>query len=267
MIRQWRYPCPRLLVLLAASSFGLAACDQPMVSAPAEQRAATPASTTQVGDTSAKLLLYQKISAGSATLPEVKRALALGDPSWQVNVLHGLYAMRGQPAVRELLHDLWRDQRERHADLPWNNLQLTPQRVALASTMNRISAGTIPEFMDYIRAQANNEQIIVRSQVAFTLGVNGDNNDLPMLITLAQDESVPVSQSAITGLGFMYSSEARQALIKLREKYADSPRGDFITSMLREAYNWPPMQPLNSKQAVQSTPQGNEEPPVTSGQK
>lgn len=180
--------------------------------------------------------VHERIVARSATPAEVKRAVSIGPLGDRANILHALYSMRQSAWVRSLLFDLWRDQRKQHPAIDWQSMQSPVLRVALAATMNRIAAGTIPEFLDYLRAQANHELPLVRAQALMALGMNGDAQDIDSLVDGANGADHYVAQSAITGLAFMYSQPAHKALAQLAIKHKDSERGVFIKRILKGAY-------------------------------
>jgi len=186
--------------------------------------------------------LRQKIAARQASMADIKQALSTGGPGDIANAMHALYAMRASSMARSLMFDIWRNLQQEHPDLHWETLQLPVIRVALASTMNRIAAGTIPEFLDYIRSQSDSEESLVRAQVAMALGLNGDVQDIDLLVGGAAGDDHYVAQSAITGLAFMYIPQARDRLIELSGKYDNTPRGRLINEMLQSAYGWTPPQ-------------------------
>jgi len=185
-------------------------------------------------------VLLKRISKGQASIADIKIALQIGKPGDIANVFSALYTMRRDPRIRGLMFDVWRDIRKEHADLPWEKLQHPVIRTSLAAVMNRIAAGTISEFLDYLRAQADSEIDLVRAQVALALGMTGYLEDLPQLKRYAEGESFYVAQSAIVGLGYVYRDEAKQVLLDLHEKYKGSVRGVYIAGMLQEAYQWKP---------------------------
>lgn len=186
------------------------------------------------------VILRDRIVAGQASIADIKQAIKIGKPGDVANVMSALYSMRANPHVRSLMFDMWRDVRTTHTDLPWGKLQHPVVRTALAAVMNRIAAGTIPEFMDYLRSQADSEIELVRAQVALALGMTGYLEDLPVLKKLATEENEYVARSAIVGLGYVYQNEAKQLLIDLHKQYKDSDRGAYIAGMLQEAYLWKP---------------------------
>lgn len=187
------------------------------------------------------IILRDRVASGSASIADIKRAIKIGKPGDVANVLAATYNMRANPQVRSLLFDMWREVKSEHADLPWDKLQHPVIRTALAAVMNRIAAGTIAEFMDYLHSQADSDIELVRAQVALALGMTGYSDDIPQLKKYAQGESEYVAKSAILGLGYVYNDEAKQTLIDLREQYSGTPRGVYITGMLREAYLWNPL--------------------------
>lgn len=185
-------------------------------------------------------VLRDRIANGNASIADIKRAIIIGKPGDVANVLSALYNMRADPMVRSLLFDMWREVKTGRADLPWEKLQHPVIRTALAAVMNRIAAGTIPEFMDYLHSQAGSDIDLVRAQVALALGMTGYLEDVPLLKQYAEGESDYVAKSAILGLGYVYQDEAKQVLIGLHEKYKGSARGVYARGMLREAYQWKP---------------------------
>jgi hypothetical protein len=187
------------------------------------------------------VVLRDRVASGTASIADIKRAIEIGKPGDIANVLAATYNMRANAQVRSLLFDMWREVKSTHADLPWQKLQHPVIRTALAAVMNRIAAGTIPEFMDYLRSQADSDIDLVRAQVAVALGMTGYAEDIPLLKKYAGDESYYVAKSAILGLGYVYNDEARQTLIELRDEYSGTARGVYITGMLREAYHWQPV--------------------------
>jgi len=141
--------------------------------------------------------------------------------------------MRSNPRVRGILYDLWRDERQNHADLPWDKLQHPVTCTVLAGVMNRIASGTIPEFMDYLRAQADSDIELVRAQVVLALSMGGYLQDVPLHKRYAEGESEYVARSAIVGLAYVYQDEAKQVLLDLHEKYKGNERGAYVDYVAR----------------------------------
>ena len=183
-------------------------------------------------------IVLAKVTSGQASLSDIKSGLRAGKPGDTANILHALYAMRDSLIVKKLLHSMWYGRQDLHPDIPWERLQSPVVRVALASTLNRIFHVNNQEFLDYIRGQKDNEIFLVRSQVAVSLGINGDPGDIDVLAAYVLDKSDHVARSAVTGLAFMYSPKARDELIRLLELQRDnSKRKRLIQEALLHTYD------------------------------
>ena len=87
-----------------------------------------------------------------------------------------------------------------------------------------------------------------RAQVSVGLGFNGDPQDLPYLRDMADGENHYVAQSAITALSIFSGDKARDVLDELAQKHSDSPRGDLMRNLLKQAYDWPPVRGSESEE-------------------
>lgn len=184
-------------------------------------------------------LLRKKISYGKATLADVRKALTDPDTAGLTNTVHALYGMRWHRGVVNLLHDMWKLDREKYPELAWDKLAVAPARLALASTINRIQIVHTDEYLDYIRAHRKDEHEFHVAQVAVALGFNGDPMDIPYLQALGESDNSYIAQSAITGLALMGGDQARDALVALNDEFRDDARSKLISELLKKAYDWP----------------------------
>jgi len=194
---------------------------------------ATPPTQAEYAD------LRHKITYGDATLADVRRALTERDPAALTNTVHALYSMRWHRGVITLIHALWGLNKDLYPEISWDLIEKPPVRIALASTLNRIEAPNTTEFKAYIRAHENDEHEFHRAQVVVALGLGGDPADVPYVEKMAAGDNAYVTQSAITGLGLMTNPQARDALIRLQEKFRTDPREPLIAEILQKAYHWP----------------------------
>ena len=180
--------------------------------------------------------LYRLIVYGQASLRQVRMALKTEDVGELVNVIHALYSMRWHRGVNGLLQAMWRQRQDKYPDLPWQQLEKTPSRIALASTINRGKIFDTQEYKIFIRDHKYDEHEFNRAQVVIALGLNADPVDIDYLHEMADDDNVYVSQSAVTALAIMNHVRARDSLIKLANKYKDTQRGQLMIEILKKAY-------------------------------
>ena len=212
------------------------ASEQPVTD---EQETALPASSSPLSAAEYQEL-RQKITYGSATIPEVLKALTEQDAGALANTMHALYSMRWNRNIYKLLIDLWQLKKEKYPGLAWNLFAEPPVRIALASTINRIKIFDTEEYKTYIRAHENDEHEFHRAQVVIALGLNGDPVDIPYIKGMAEGNNIYVTQSAITALALMDAPQARDTLIELWENHKGSPLGHLIMEVLGKAYKWYP---------------------------
>lgn len=184
-------------------------------------------------------LLRKKITYSQASLAEARQAMTDPDPVSLSNTIHAFYSMRVHRGVIHLLNGMWNIDVETYPELAWLEIAKPPARIALASTINRIRIIRTEEYQTYIKAHKDHEHEFIRAQVAVALGFNGDLEDLPYLKAMSDGNNHYVAQSAITGLSLFGGKQARDVLIELADKHYGSSRGDLMTEMLRQAYNWP----------------------------
>lgn len=182
--------------------------------------------------------LYKKIVSGRATLREIEYSLSVGTLGDTANIVHALYTISTSIIVRKLLHDLWYEETARRPHIPWQRLKNPIVRVALASTIERMLPGASKEFLTYIRQQKDHEAYFVRAQVAVSLGLIGEQNDLPLLIDYLSDSSDYVFQSTVVGLAYMYNSGAKSALIRSLTEIASEHRRKLVREALLYTYDW-----------------------------
>jgi len=182
---------------------------------------------------------YQKIVTGQATVSDVREALTDRNVAALTNTLHGLFAMRYHRGVLYLLEALWKGQTDNYPELAWDQLNKTPTRLALASTLNRIYIGHTDEYIDFIRAHKDETHEFHLAQVAIGLGLHGDPADVDYLKDLASGDNVYIVQTSLTGLSLMNNPRARDALIEIEQQFQDDPRARLAAELLRKAYNWP----------------------------
>lgn len=185
--------------------------------------------------------LRRVIIYGQAKLGEVRRALTENDPAALSNTVHALYAMRWHRGVVHLLNGMWLLDKEKYPELAWELIAKPPVRIAIASTINRVKIVKTEPYQNYMRAHQHSLHEFNRAQVSVGLGFNGDPQDLPYLREMADGENHYVAQSAITALSIFSGEKARDVLDELAQKHSDSPRGDLMRDLLKQAYDWPPV--------------------------
>ena len=181
--------------------------------------------------------LLQKITYGNASLREVREALSdTDDVALLTNIIHALHSMRWNRGVVNLLDDIWLIHKNKYPELAWEQLAKVPVRIAVASTITRIQIFNTEEYKTYIREHKYDEHEFHRAQVTMSLALNSDPLDVPYLKEMADSESVYVTQTAITALGIMGNTQARDALYELAGKYRNDDRGRLIREVLLKAY-------------------------------
>jgi len=158
----------------------------------------------------------EKIRRATATLANIKVALADPDPMGLTNSILLLYLMREDPVVAQLLSAMWRMEKTQHPNLPWDRLRSPAARVALAHTLARTDTSLAAGYVDFIRVHMDHTDPFVRAQAAVALGFVGTEADIPSLQRLAAGDSPYDSQSAIKALAIRGSEQARIALVELR---------------------------------------------------
>jgi len=185
-------------------------------------------------------LLLRNITYGRATLAQVRQAMTDTDVGELTNIVHALYSMRWHRGVINLIYDMWEGQKQKYPELAWNLIDKAPIRIALASTICRIQITGTEKYLAYIRLHEHDKNEFHRAQAAIALGFNGTEDDVAYIKSMADGDNVYVAQSAITALALMGHKAASDALIDLWHKYRNSPRGDLIQQVLRQAYNLVP---------------------------
>ncbi len=205
---------------------------------------AVPETQLEAVDTAESLVDYNflrhKITYSQASLAEVRTALTARDKQTLTNIVHALYSMRWLRGVQYVLDDVWALKKQNDPEFSWDLLQAAPARLALASTLNRIHIIDTDEYLDYIRAYKFDDDEFNRAQVVVALGFNGDPNDIDYIKSMADGDNHYVVQSAVTGLALIGGNQARDAMIELWKKYADTNRGELILDLLEKSYNWRP---------------------------
>ena len=209
-----------------------------------EETPAVPETQLEAVDTAESLVDYNflrhKITYSQASLAEVRTALTARDKQTLTNIVHALYSMRWLRGVQYVLDDVWALKKQNDPEFSWDLLQAAPARLALASTLNRIHIIDTDEYLDYIRAYKFDDDEFNRAQVVVALGFNGDPNDIDYIKSMADGDNHYVVQSAVTGLALIGGNQARDAMIELWKKYADTNRGKLILDLLEKSYNWRP---------------------------
>ena len=181
--------------------------------------------------------LLQKITYGNASLREVREALSdTDDVALLTNIIHALHSMRWNRGVVNLLDDIWLIRKNKNPDLAWEHLVKIPVRIAVASTITRNQIFNTEEYKTYIREHKYDDHEFHRAQVAMSLALNSDPLDVPYIMEMADSESVYVTQTAITALGIMGNTQARDALFELAGKYRNDDRGLLIREVILKAY-------------------------------
>lgn len=206
---------------------------------PAQEADARPATTRDVSEYQQ---LYRLIVYGQANFNQVHTALKSDDVGELVNTIHALYSMRWLRGVNNILNAMWEMDQKAFPELNWDKIKLTPVRIAIASTINRIKILDTREYKDFIRQHKYDDHEFHRAQVVVALGLNQDPVDIAYLQEMAEGDNIYVSQSAITSLALMNNEQARESLIKLANKYKDSPRGQLVMEVLKKAYDMVPTQ-------------------------
>ena len=182
--------------------------------------------------------LREKITFGKATFSDVREALTERNVVNLTNTIHALYSMRWHRAVLHLYQDIWDRKREKYPELAWDLLEKIPPRIALASTINRVRIFNTEEYKAFIRLHRYSDHEFIRAQVAVSLGLNGDPDDIEYLVKMIHSNNDYVIQTAITSLAFLGHQRAKEAMIKLEEEYRDGPRGKLLRELLKFAYKW-----------------------------
>lgn len=206
---------------------------------PAQEATPRPATTRDVSEFQQ---LYKLIVYGQANFNQVYAALKTDDVGELVNIIHALYSMRWLRGVNNILKAMWEMDQKAYPELNWDKIKLTPVRIAIASTINRIKILDTREYKDFIRQHKYDDHEFHRAQVVVALGLNQDPVDIAYLHEMAEGDNIYVSQSAITSLALMNNEQAKESLIKLANKYKDSPRGRLVMDVLKNAYDMVPTQ-------------------------
>jgi len=185
-------------------------------------------------------LLQKKIIYGSAQLFDVKQALTQEDVGALTNTMHGLYSMRWHRGVYNLLEDIWALKTESHPDLAWESLKKIPVRIALASTLNRIKIINTDEQLEYIRAHKDDDHEFHRAQVVVALGMNGKEDDIEYIKSMAMADNPYVAQSALSGLALMGGDKAKYALAEVWKEFKGTKRGDLAEQLIQKIYKESP---------------------------
>ena len=185
--------------------------------------------------------LHYKLAIGQANLAEVRKSLTDTNPVALSNIAHALYGMRWHRGVVRLLDGLWALDKEKYPELAWEQIAKPPVRIAIASTINRVHTINTATYLDYIRTFKHDDRTFNRAQVVVALGFNGHESDLSYLGEMSRGDNRYVTQSAVTALGLFGGESARELLIGLLAEFADTPRGDLIRDVLRQAYDWSPV--------------------------
>jgi hypothetical protein len=217
-----------LVIMFSLCNYAMAAAEYDAFSAQKN-----PATESYLADTYHDYdVLRSKIAYGKASLAEVRQALTENQAGGLTNTVHALYSMRWHRGVIKLLEALWLDKRADYPELAWQQIELTPVRIALASTINRIQTFETQEYLQYIRAHAEDKHEFHRAQVVIALGLNGDPQDVAYITAMAEGDNHYVAQSAITALTLMNSQRARDAMITLEHKHRGTPRGELLEELL-----------------------------------
>lgn len=205
-----------------------------------DQPAATSTGSSTTRDVSEFQQLYKLIVYGQANFNQVQAALKTEDAGEMVNIVHALYSMRWLRGVNNMLQAMWEMDQQAYPDLNWEKIKLTPVRIAIASTINRIRILDTREYKAFIREHKYDDHEFHRAQVVVALGLNQDPADVDYLYEMADGDNIYVSQSAITSLALMGNDPGKEALIKLANKHRDSPRGQLVMEVLKKAYDMVP---------------------------
>ncbi|MFP6782635.1 MAG: HEAT repeat domain-containing protein [Gammaproteobacteria bacterium] len=184
--------------------------------------------------------LRHGVMTGRASLADARRLMTDPDPASLSNSIHSFYTMRRHRGVIHLLDGMWNKREEKYPELNWEAVAKPPARIALASTINRISVVGTDMQKTYIRAHKSHPHEFVRAQVVVALGFNGEVIDLPYLREMCDGDNHYVAQSAITGLSLFGGEKAKNILIEMGEKHVGTPRGNLIYEMLQRGYHWSP---------------------------
>ena len=225
--------------------------------APGGERATNPPGEADKSHPPSKYLFIQrKIVAGQATLAEVRLALTDEDIGALTNTVHGLYSMRWHRGVFNLIHDMWALKKDNAPEINWTQIEKSPVRLALASTLIRVEPFKNDDCVEYLREHRHDEHEFHRAQVVIGLGFKAAVEDVDYIYEMADGNNPFVAQSAITALAIMDIAPARDALIRLLKKWGTDPRGTIIEDVLRQAYHWPPSEqpPPEDKKAAPAAP-------------
>ena len=240
-----RFGFKLLLLVLFASAWGfVAAAEEPSSASPgaaAPDRTAPAAGVREqkAHPPSKFVFIQRKIIAGQASFAEVRQALTDEDIGALTNTVHGLYSMRWHRGVYNLLHDMWAMKKDTAPEIQWRQIEKPPVRLALASTLLRVEPFNNDEYVNYLREHRYDEHEFHRAQVVIGLGFKASTQDMDYIYEMADGSNPFVAQSAVTALAIMDITPARDALIRLLDKWDGDPRGDIIHDVLRQAYHWP----------------------------
>ncbi len=179
-----------------------------------------------------KLIVY-----GHANLYEVRLAFTETDQASLSNTINATYSMRWHRGVIHLLNGAWENDQQKYPEIAWEQLNKTPARISLASTINRIKITGTEEYLDFIRSYKYDKHEFNRAQVCIALGFNGALEDIEYLKEMATSDNDYVIQSAVTALGLMGGNQARDALVDLWKDSRDTPKGELVEDLLLKAYN------------------------------
>jgi hypothetical protein len=160
-----------------------------------------PALAADVGKGAAllKAIKAQKLDETIGVLNEIKQAQHRGD-------------------VLPLLLDLWRNDQQKHTDVPWNFVNLDAVRINIADILVQayrngqaeIDRPSVHAFAKKVATASGDVQ--ARANALVVLGIIDDPRDVNTLRAAAAEEKDFLSTSALVSLGMMCNRDAGDAL-------------------------------------------------------
>ncbi|HEY0941314.1 MAG TPA: HEAT repeat domain-containing protein [Steroidobacter sp.] len=152
---------------------------------------------------------------------------------------NGIAQLPGRgPFVQQLVSAVWKQEREQYEDLNWSVLSRAEVRLVAGQVLFQMGERDNPAFrqlaLDSLDA-ANRE---VRCQAAATLGVVGQSEDVPHLVSLVKNDDDYVALCALPALMKIPGEDGLRALESLLDEPALSERrrqqiGKILNSPLR----------------------------------
>lgn len=143
------------------------------------------------------------------------------------------------------VRNLWKENLTKYAKVPRSAADTDMIRLALANVLMqatrhcRISGIDMDELHNFVLSKTKSENLGVRGQATYLLGLAGYESDIPFLVSVVESEKEGYAEGAALSISFIHSEAGLDVLRNLAKKVSRSSLKAFLEKLVEEYGAYP----------------------------